>query len=112
MSGSLRLASFPGTQLLVPPRAGLDALIQISLRGATVEVRPCPASICNRPAAAPEVSGGVPVQLSETKSPVLGSTPEPLLWGAVRERNSRFFQGCNNSGVSPKTPQKNISREI
>ena len=35
MTGSLRLASFPGTQLLVPPRAGLGALILIWLRGAT-----------------------------------------------------------------------------
>ena len=36
MAGSLRVASFPGTQLLVPPRAGLGALILILLRGATL----------------------------------------------------------------------------
>ena len=35
ISGSLRVASLPGTQLLVPPRAGPRALIIISFEGAT-----------------------------------------------------------------------------
>ena len=51
MSGSLRLTSFLGTQLVVPLARVLDALIQISLRGATAPLRR-PALIRNKPVAA------------------------------------------------------------
>src|SRR4051794_35406661 len=52
MTGSLRLASFPGTQLLVPPRAGSRRAHTNLAARRNVLVRPCPASIRNGPDAA------------------------------------------------------------
>ena len=94
MSGSLRLASLRGTQLLVPPRAGLGALILILMPGATARSAKhrFDTQLAGRHVADHRLRSA-PVQRSETKSPMLGSTREPLLWGAMRRRNRRFFQG-------------------
>ena len=93
MSGSLRLASFLGTQLLSPLARVLDALIQISLRGATPPLEAAPLRHVTSRTPRLMIQRDVPVQPLETKWPVLGSTPEPLLWGAVPQRNRRFFRG-------------------
>src|SRR5215469_7083698 len=44
----------------------------------------------------------------ETKWPMLGSTPGPLLPGAVRRRNTRFFLGLKQSGRLAKDAANNI----